>query len=76
MQNFDSLMINFETTNLLHIFWSNGKQVHLVSQSFACLDSGNVGVDHHGVNPLLFQSLDCLGARVVKLSSLTDGQSP
>lgn len=53
----------------------NRKEVDLVSQPLGGLDGGNVRVDQDGVNALLLQGLDGLGAGVVKLSSLANGQT-
>ncbi|GKT92902.1 LOW QUALITY PROTEIN: hypothetical protein Ct61P_10752 [Colletotrichum tofieldiae] len=51
------------------------KEVHLVGKTLGRLDGGNIGVDENGINALLLQSLDSLGAGIIELSSLSDAET-
>ena len=72
--NVDSvgLLVLDDLSNELRV---DGEEVDLVGETFRGLDGSDVGVDENGVDPLLLESLDRLGSRVVKLSSLTDGKT-
>ncbi len=49
-----------------------GLEVHLVGYSFARLDGGDVGVYQNAANTFFAQGLECLRARVVEFSGLSD----
>ena len=52
----------------------NRLEIHLVGNTFRGLDGGNVWVDQHALDALFAQGFQCLRARVVELTSLTDFQ--
>ncbi|KAH3675308.1 hypothetical protein OGATHE_001648 [Ogataea polymorpha] len=53
----------------------DGQEINLVGQTLGGLDGGNVRINQNCVYSLLFQGLDCLRARIVELSGLSNGQS-
>ena len=60
---------------LRHEVCVDGLEVYLVGNTLARLDSGNVGVYQHRLDPLLAKCLEGLRTTVVKLSGLSDLQS-
>ncbi len=53
----------------------DGEEVDARGHALAGLDGGDVGVDEDDLDVLLLQGLDGLGARVVELAGLTDGEA-
>lgn len=53
----------------------DGLVVDDVRNAFGRLHSGDVGVDENGLDAFLFERLDRLGARIIKLAGLADLES-
>jgi hypothetical protein len=63
--------------DVLDVFGADGEEVDAVGPGGrrGGLDGGNVGVDEDGFDALLLEGLDALGAGVIELAGLTNGES-
>ena len=60
--------------DFLYKIRSDRQEVNLVGNAFRSLHGSDVRVDKNGVDTFFFQSFECLTARVVELTCLTDFQ--